>query len=239
MKGYIHSFETFGTKDGPGIRFVLFMQGCPLRCLYCHNPDTWNMNNNKYELTPDEAFLEITKVKSFIKNGGVTLSGGEPLLQSDFVQELFHLCKKEGLHTAIDTSGYILNDKVKKVLDLTDLVLLDVKHINPGKYKELTAKPLEPTLKFIDYLSEINKPAWVRYVLVPSFTDNEADLHEWAQYISKFRNIEKIEILPFHQMGLHKWEQIGENYKLKDIKPASPESVKKAEDVFRSYGLNV
>ena len=239
MKGYFHSFESFGTKDGPGIRFVFFMQGCPLRCLYCHNPDTWNMNDKTVEMTAEEAFEEVKKVKNFIKSGGVTVSGGEPMLQVDFILELFKLCKQEGIHTAIDTSGYLLNDKIKEVLNYTDLVLLDIKHINPAKYQELTARPLEPTLKFMEYLNEIQKPVWVRYVLVPQFSDDEQDLNDWAQYVSQFKIVERVDILPFHQMGIHKWEQIGKDYKLKDIKPPTNEEVKKAEDIFKKYNLPV
>lgn len=240
MKGYIHSFESFGTKDGPGIRFVFFMQGCPLRCLYCHNPDTWNMKDKPHELAPQEAFEEVQKVKNFLRNGGVTVSGGEPLLQPEFVLELFKLCKQDGLHTAVDTSGYLLNDKIKEVLDYTDLVLLDIKHINPSKYKELTARPLEPTLHFIEYLSSINKPVWVRYVLVPGFTNDESDLHHWAEYVSQFNNIvERVDILPFHQMGIHKWEQIGADYKLKDVQPPTNEEIERATQIFKEYNLPV
>ncbi|MDR1090080.1 MAG: pyruvate formate lyase-activating protein [Prevotella sp.] len=239
MKGYIHSFESFGTKDGPGIRFVVFMQGCPLRCLYCHNPDTWNMQDNKMDMSPDEVFTEIKKVKNFIRTGGVTVSGGEPLLQADFILELFKLCKEDNIHTAIDTSGYILNYKVKEVLTYTDLVLLDVKHINSEKYKELTARPLEPTLKFIEYLNEINKPVWLRYVLVPGFTDDEKDLNEWAKYVSQFRNVERVDILPFHQMGIHKWEEMGKEYKLKDVRTPTKEEIEKATNILKSYKLPV
>lgn len=239
MKGYIHSFESFGTKDGPGIRFVFFMQGCPLRCLYCHNPDTWNMNDRTKEMTPEEAFQEVKRVKNFIKTGGVTVSGGEPMLQAEFILELFKLCKQEGIHTAIDTSGYLLNDKIKEVLNFTDLVLLDVKHIDPDKYQELTARPLEPTLKFIEYLNEIQKPLWVRYVLVPHFTNDEKDLDDWAKYISQFKNVERVDILPFHQMGIHKWEQVGKDYKLKDIHPPTPDEIRKAEEIFIKYNLPV
>lgn len=238
MKGYIHSSESFGTKDGPGIRFVFFMQGCPLRCLYCHNPDTWNMQDKTEEKTPEEAFHEFYKVKNFVR-GGVTVSGGEPLLQADFILELFKLCKQEGVHTAIDTSGYLLNDKVKEVLKYADLVLLDIKHINPDKYTELTARPLEPTLKFMEYLNEIGKPVWLRYVLVPKYSDDEHDLHDWAKYASQFDNVERVDILPFHQMGIHKWETLGKDYKLKDIEPPSVEIIKRAEQIFKSYNLPV
>lgn len=239
MTGYIHSFESFGTKDGPGIRFVLFLQGCPLRCLYCHNPDTWNMNDKTIEISPEEAFSEIQKVKGFIKSGGITVSGGEPLLQPDFIIELFKLCKANNIHTAVDTSGYLFNEKIMQVLELTDLVLLDIKHINPQKYEQLTARPLEPTLHFIEYLSKINKPVWARYVLVPGFSDDETDLHNWAKTVSKYKNIERVDILPFHQMGSHKWETIEKDYKLKDVKPPTIEAVKHAEKIFLSYGLNL
>lgn len=237
MKGYLHSFESFGTKDGPGIRFVFFTQGCPLRCLYCHNPDTWKMSEKKYEMTAKEAFSEVLKVKGFIRTGGVTVSGGEPLLQSDFLIELFQLCREEGIHTAIDTSGFIFNDKVKEVLSYTDLVLLDIKHINPDKYKKLTAQALSPTLEFLNYLEDIRKPTWLRYVLVPQYSDNEQDLKDWAEYTSQYKCVERVDVLPFHQMGIHKWEQLGENYLLKDIPAATQEQIAKAEEIFRSAGL--
>jgi len=236
-KGYIHSFESFGTKDGPGIRFILFLQGCPLRCLYCHNPDTWKSSDAQIEITPEEAFNEIRKVKGFLRTGGVTVSGGEPLLQPDFVFELFKLCKQEGLHTAVDTSGYLLNDKIKEVLNLTDLVLLDIKHINPKKYTTLTARPLEPTLKFFDYLRDINKPVWLRYVLVPGFSDDEQDLNNWAEYVSHYPNVQRVDILPFHQMGTHKWKELGREYKLQDVPTPTAEEVLKAENIFKSYNL--
>lgn len=238
MKGLIHSFESFGTKDGPGIRFVFFMQGCPLRCLYCHNPDTWNMCKVQYEMTAEEAFREVQKVKSFVK-GGVTVSGGEPMLQPDFVTALFKLCKDAGMHTAIDTSGFILTDKVKEVLKYTDLVLLDIKHIDSEKYQRLTQRPLEPTLKFIEYLKEIDKPIWIRYVLVPGYSDDETDLHNWAKYVSKFENVQQVDILPFHQMGMQKWKELDQEYKLAEVKPPSAESIAKATAIFSSYGLKV
>lgn len=239
IKGRIHSFESFGTKDGPGIRFVLFLQGCPLRCLYCHNPDTWKPNEQKYLLSAEEVFKEIEKVKAFIRRGGVTVSGGEPLMQAEFVAELFRLCKQADLHTALDTSGFYLNDKVKKVLEYTDLVLLDVKHIQPDKYRTLTSQALEPTLKFIDYLQEVSKPTWVRYVLVPGYSDDEDDLRKWAEFISQYSIVHRVDILPFHQMGIHKWEEIGEKYKLKEVQPPSKEITEKAETIFRSFNLPI
>jgi len=238
MQGYIHSVETFGTKDGPGIRFVLFLQGCPLRCLYCHNPDTWKKEDAKYIQTPEEIYQEFHKVKNFVR-GGITVSGGEPMLQAEFVLDLFKICKENNVHTAIDTSGVFLNAKVKEVLGYTDLVLLDIKQINSKKYKDLTGAALEPTLKFMEYIASINKPAWLRYVLVPGYTDDETDLHEWAKYVSQFKNVERVDILAFHQMATHKWEQLGIQYKLKDTKPPTAEQKEKAETIFKSYGLPV
>lgn len=236
MKGYIHSFETFGTKDGPGIRFIVFLQGCLLRCLYCHNPDTWKANNYEYEMTPEEVYNEFDKVKSFVR-GGITLSGGEPMFQADFALELFKICKANNIHTTIDTSGFIFNDKVKEVLEYTDLVLLDIKHIDNEKHITLTGKPIENTLNLLNYLNEINKPVWARYVLVPGYSDDENDLKKWAEYVSQYKNVERVELLPFHQMGMSKWEQLGETYQLADTKTPSVEDVQKAEQIFRSYNL--
>jgi len=236
MKGFIHSFESFGTKDGPGIRFVFFMQGCPLRCLYCHNPDTWKMSDYKYEMTPEEAFGEVEKVRDFVR-GGVTVSGGEPLMQAEFILELFKLCKANGIHTAIDTSGYLLNDTIKEVLKYTDLVLLDIKHIVGSKYKRLTGRELSPTLQFMQYLEEVKKPVWVRYVLVPGYSDDEQDLHEWARYVSQFDIVQRVDILPFHQMAKHKWEELGRTYELEDTTSPSKEEIEKVEQIFSQYKL--
>ena len=239
VKGYIHSFESFGTKDGPGIRFVLFLQGCPLRCLYCHNVDTWEIKDKKMIMTASEVMKEILKVRGFIKTGGVTVSGGEPLMQPEFLMELFKLCRENGIQTALDTSGYIFSDKAKQVLELVDMVLLDIKHINPEKYKILTSVELDNTLKFAKYLNEINKPTWLRYVLVPGYSDDENDLHEWAKFTSQLKNVERVDILPFHQMGQYKWEKVGKEYKLKDTPTPTRELVEKAEEIFRSYGLKL
>lgn len=239
MEGYIHSFESFGTKDGPGIRFVLFLQGCPLRCLYCHNVDTWNIKAKKIVMTPKEVMKEILKVKGFIKSGGITVSGGEPLLQPEFVKKLFIKCKENGIHTALDTSGFIFTEKVKEVLEYTDLVLLDIKHINPAKYMELTSVSIENTLKFVKYLNKTEKKTWVRYVLVPGYSDDEDDLSEWAKFVSQFNNIERVDILPFHQMGGYKWQEVGKEYKLKDTPTPTRDQIKRAEEIFASYGLNL
>lgn len=237
--GNIHSFESFGTQDGPGIRFVFFMQGCPLRCLYCHNPDTWNHKTKMQQLTAAEAFDEVRKVKGFLKTGGVTISGGEPLLQAEFISELFQICKKEGIHTCIDTSGFVFNSKVKETLEYTDLVLLDIKHIDSEKYKNLTSKSLEPTLNFMEYLSEIDKPTWLRYVLTPTLSDDEKDLHNWAKYASQFKNVQRVDILPFHQMGTSKWEEMGKEYVLKDLPTPTQEQILKARTIFEEHGLKL
>ena len=238
-KAYIHSFESFGTKDGPGIRFVLFLQGCPLRCLFCHNPDTWKRKDFKMEWTTDEVFNEIKKVKGFIKSGGVTVSGGEPLMQAEFIEQLFVKCHEEGIHTAVDTSGFMFNEQIKATLAVTDLVLLDVKHIVPHKYKALTGQSLEPTLEFLDYLQSIDKPTWIRYVLIPGYTDDEADLEAWSQKIATYSNVERVDLLAFHQMGQSKWEQMGLKYELSAIEPPSAEEIVKAETIMKSYGLPV
>lgn len=235
--GYIYSFESFGTKDGPGIRFVLFLQGCPLRCLYCHNVDTWNLKDYQKVMTPEEVFKEIMKVKGFIKTGGVTVSGGEPLVQSDFIIELFKLCKEVGIHTCIDTSGYIFTEKAKQAIELADLVMLDIKHIDQEKYKTLTAVNLAPTLKMADYLESINKPVWLRYVLVPGYSDDPKDLEDWAKYCSKFKNVERVDILPFHQMGTPKWDKMKKDYKLRETPTPTKEEIKMAEEIFMKYEL--
>lgn len=238
MQGYINSFETFGTKDGPGIRFVLFLQGCPLRCRYCHNVDSWKIRDKNYLLTPEEVLKEIKKVKPFL-SGGVTVSGGEPLMQIPFLKELFALCHQESLHVAIDTSGYIFNEKVKELLEEVDLVLLDLKHIDPLKYHCLTSVSLDPTLKFLDYLREIEKDTWIRYVLVPEYTDEETDLHNWAKYVSQYPNVKRVDILPFHQMAIHKWGKVKQEYSFKNARTPTKEEIGKAETIFKRYGLPI
>ncbi|TCK99726.1 pyruvate formate lyase activating enzyme [Natranaerovirga hydrolytica] len=238
--GRIHSLESCGTVDGPGIRFVVFMQGCPLRCQYCHNPDTWKLSNGK-EMDTDSLLDEILKYSSYMRfsGGGVTMTGGEPLLQLDFVKEILKGCKENEIHTALDTSGYIFNDNVKDVLDYTDLVLLDVKGYNKDKYKDLTGVALDPTLDFLSYLNTINKPTWVRFVLVPNLTDDEKDLHDLAKFLSTFNNIERLELLPFHKMGEYKWEELGYEYKLKNTDEPTEQGILKAKNIFESYNINV
>ncbi|GMQ57135.1 pyruvate formate-lyase-activating protein [Vallitalea sediminicola] len=238
--GKIHSIETCGTVDGPGIRFVIFMQGCPLRCKYCHNPDTWELGDGE-EKTVEELITEIKKYKSYMKfsGGGVTVTGGEPLLQGKFVKELFIRCKEEGIHTAVDTSGYIFNDTTKEVLDYTDLVLLDIKCYDTDAYKNITGVSLDPTISFMNYLGEINKPVWIRYVLVPGLSDNEEHIKNLSIFLSNFSNIDRIELLPFHKMGEFKWEELGYNYELGNTKEPTKEEVIKAMSIIKEHNLGV
>ncbi len=240
LTGKLHSFESCGTVDGPGIRFIVFTQGCPLRCKYCHNPDTWDLKDAKYERDIEFTINEIKKYKPFFRNGGgLTVTGGEPFVQMNYIEALFKRAKEEGIHTAVDTSGYIFNDRVKEVLEYVDLVLLDIKSINPDTYKELTGVELENTLKFAEYLDSIGKPVWIRHVVVPGITDKKENLEKLADYVSKLKNVEKIELLPFHQMGTHKWEEMNLEYPLKDVKEPTVEDMKAARQIFRDKGLNV
>ncbi len=236
----IHSIESCGTVDGPGIRFVVFTQGCPLRCQYCHNPDTWKISDGK-ETSSDELVTEALKYQSYMKfsGGGVTVTGGEPLLQVDFVKEFFTKLKKNGIHTAIDTSGYIFNDKVKEVLDLTDLVLLDIKHFDPTHYKHLTGVDIQPTLDFLDYLGEKGIQVWIRYVLVPGLTDQMEHIEGLSKHLSQYSNIDRIELLPFHKMGEYKWKELGLTYKLKDTSEPTKELMIEALATFKKHNLKV
>ncbi|MBC7960828.1 MAG: pyruvate formate lyase-activating protein [Vallitaleaceae bacterium] len=236
LTGKVHSIETCGTVDGPGIRFVVFMQGCPLRCQFCHNPDTWNTNEGTH-YTVDQIFTEVLKYKSYMKfsKGGITLTGGEPLLQLDFLLALFKKCKAEGIHTAIDTSGYVFNEGVKELLKWTDLVLLDVKNYDPKQYEFITGVSLDPTIKFLDYLKEIGKDTWIRYVLVPGLTDDLATIEDLADYLGDFNNVSKIEVLPFHKMGEYKWEALNIPYSLKDTKEPTQKLIDEVTALFSKY----
>lgn len=239
-KGNIHSFESLGTVDGPGIRFVVFLQGCPLRCKFCHNPDTWDIKDKKIQEDAQEVVEKAKKYKKYFgKKGGITVTGGEPLVQSEFILELFKLCKENGISTALDTSGYIFTDKVKAVLEYTDLVLLDIKCIDSKIYKELTGVELENTLRFAQYLKEIKKPTWIRHVVVPTITDDDVLLNEMASYISTMDNVEQVEILPYHTLGTFKYKELGLNYPLEGIEELPIERKKEIMDIFRSYGLSV
>lgn len=229
----IHSIDTFGTVDGPGVRFVIFMQGCHLQCEYCHNRDTWDINSGKY-ISKDDLLEQILKYKTYIMpNGGVTVSGGEPLLQPHFLISLFKELKKHGIHTAIDTSGMVeLTDTIKELLSLTDLVLLDIKHINSEKCKDLVGFSNEKELAFAKYLSDNNIPIWIRQVLIPGYTDNENDLLKLKEFIDSLKTVERVELLPYHNLGEYKWKELNLEYKLKDIRPANSDDVEKAKKIL-------
>ncbi len=229
----VHSIESFGTVDGPGIRFVLFLQGCHLQCKYCHNRDTWDINSGEYK-SLDDIFDKIMRYKNYIfPNGGVTVTGGEPLLQSKFLIELFTKLKSENIHTCIDTSGmFPLTNDIQKVLELTDLVLLDIKHIDDEKCKNLVGRSNTSELKFARYLSNNNIPIWIRQVLIPGFTDDKEDLLKLKDFISTLNSVQKIEILPYHNMGAYKWKKLGFKYELENVREATNEDVAKAKEIL-------
>ena len=230
----VHSTETFGTVDGPGIRFVLFLQGCHLQCKYCHNRDTWDISGGEYK-TLDEIFEKILRYKNYItpSGGGVTVTGGEPLLQVKFLIELFTKLKEQGINTCIDTSGMVtITDDIKKVLELTDLVLLDIKHIDDEKCKELTGFSNKRELEFAKYLSDNGINMWIRQVLVPDITDSKEDLIKLKEFISTLKTVNKIEILPYHSNGRYKWGKLGYKYEFENIKDATQEDVNRAKEIL-------
>ncbi|NIK90469.1 pyruvate formate lyase activating enzyme [Rhizomicrobium palustre] len=237
VEGYVHSVESCGAVDGPGLRFVVFLSGCHLRCLYCHNPDTWHMKDAK---KTDVAHLvsEINLYANYLKRtgGGVTATGGEPLSQPEFVTALFQGCKELGLHTALDTNGYLGENASQELLDATDLVMLDIKDFRPEPYKKLTGVELAPTLRFAEKLSEMGKTTWLRYVLVPGYTDDLNSIAELAAYAAKLK-MAKVEVLPFHKMGEHKWEAMKLPYALKAVEPPEPELTAHVKEIFVSHGL--
>ena len=238
--GRIHSVETCGTVDGPGIRYVVFTQGCPLRCLYCHNPDCREITGGKV-VTVTELLKDILRYRAYIDSsgGGVTVTGGEPLLQPEFVAELFKACQQQGLHTTLDTSGFSDLSAAQHVLPYTDLVLLDIKSFDPKTYHQVTQVSLEPTLRLARYLNERQIPAWIRFVLVPGLTNSVNNVEGLAQFVAKLTNVKRVEVLPFHQMGAYKWEQLGFDYKLKDVLPPTADQVQQVKDIFLRYGLRV
>ena len=233
MEGRIHSFESLGAVDGPGVRFVVFMQGCSLKCKYCQNRDTWNLKGGT-TYSSDAIVEKILRYKNYIMpNGGVTISGGEPLLQTKFLIELFTKLKKYNIHTCIDTSGsVVLTDEIKELIDLTDLFLLDIKCINDEKAINLTGVSNKKELEFARYLSNINKPMWIRQVLVPGYTDDEQDLIKLRDFISTLKSVEKVEVLPYHDLGKFKWEQLGEVYPLENVRTANNDDVKRAKEIL-------
>lgn len=229
----VHSVESFGTVDGPGIRFVLFLQGCHLQCKYCHNRDTWDMKGGSYK-SLDEIFNKIMNYKNYIcPNGGVTITGGEPLLQAKFIFELFTKLKKQNIHTCIDTSGMVaLTEDIKKVLSVTDLVLLDIKHIDSKKCKELVGFSNKLELDFAKYLSDNAIPIWIRQVLIPGYTDDEQDLLKLKDFIASLKTVQKVELLPYHDMGKFKWKKLGIKYDLEGVRPANLQDINKAKEIL-------
>ena len=238
MTGRIHSFESFGTVDGPGIRFVIFLQGCPLRCQYCHNPDTWANGGKEY--TVEQIIAQALRYKNYFgEKGGVTATGGEPLMQIDFLIELFTQFKAKGLHTCIDTSGITFNpnspqsvDKHKKLLEVTDLVMLDIKHIDDEACKKLTGHSNANTLAFAKFLSENKQPMWIRQVIVPGITDGEETLRQTRAFIDTLSTVEKVEVLPYHTLGEVKYAKLGMDYPLKGVEAPAKERVMYAKRIL-------
>ena len=235
MIGHIHSTESFGAADGPGVRFIVFMQGCHMRCRYCHNPDTWKMDGGD-EVTADEILKRALRFKPYWgKDGGITISGGEPLLQIDFVIELFKKAKELGINTCIDTAGNPFTkeepffSKFEELMKYTDLLLLDLKEINPTRHKDLTGFDNSNIIEMAKYLSEINKPVWIRHVLVPELSDFDEDLDALGDFIDTLSNVDRVEILPYHTLGKFKWENLGIPYTLESISPPSAERIENAK----------
>ena len=234
LKGNVHSFESMGAVDGPGIRFIVFMQGCKLHCKYCQNRDTWSEDINK-EYSVQEVVEKAIRTKPYMDStgGGVTVSGGEPLLQSDFLLELFKELKKQNISTCIDTAGsVVITNTIKKLLKFTDLVLLDIKHINDEKCIELTGFSNKNELDFARYCSENDIPMWIRQVLVPGYTDDIKDLKQTRKFIDTLKNVKKVEILPYHNLGKQKWLNLGLKYPLENTRIPTNEEIKKAEEIL-------
>ena len=236
--GRVHSTDSFGTVDGPGIRYVVFMQGCLMRCRYCHNRDTWDLREGGEVKSHEEVFREILKVKSFL-TGGVTVTGGEPLLQAEFVSELFAECRKHGIHTCLDTNGFTksITEPVERLLENTDLVLLDIKHMDEDLHQKLTYVTGRHTRNFALYLHEINKPAWFRYVVVDGYTVDPQYARMLAEFVEPMKNVEKLEILPYHSLGVHKWDLLNDTYELESVKPPSSEALEAIKKEFVSRGV--
>ncbi|MCF7835145.1 pyruvate formate lyase-activating protein [Candidatus Gracilibacteria bacterium] len=235
----VHSTETFGTQDGPGIRFLLFLQGCNFKCVYCQNRDTREFGGGK-EMS-DEDLIEMIHREEvyFGDRGGVTVSGGEPLMQAKGLISFFTKLKKIGIHTALDTNASILNDDVKKLLEVTDLVLPDIKHMDNEWHKKVTGENNKSVFEFLDYLEKIKKQFWVRYVLVPGYTDQKESIENMGKYLSKFKFLQRIEILPFHNLGEYKWKEMGENYFLKGIHSPKKEELEEVKNILDKHLKNV
>lgn len=235
MIGHIHSIESFGTVDGPGIRLVVFFKGCPMRCLYCHNPDTWECAGGT-EMSAEEILEEYEKGKTFYKNGGITATGGEPLMQMDFLTELFIKAKEKGIHTCLDTSGILFSenrrDKFDKLTKVCDLVMLDIKHINDAEHIKLTGHSNKNVLAYLAYLAEKDVPVWIRHVVVPQITLNDRYLAELGQYIGRYRNIKALDVLPYHSMAKPKYKKLGIEYPLPDIPDAAKDDAVRARNII-------
>ena len=238
-KGNIHSTETFGSVDGPGVRFLIFLQGCRMRCRYCHNVDTWSTRVNR-EATADELLDEAERYRSYWGgDGGITVSGGEPLLQIEFLQELFRKAKQRGINTCLDTAGQPFTreepffSRFRDLLQDTDLILADIKHIDPREHLRLTGQPNDNILDMLRFLSAERQPVWIRHVLVPGVTDDDDTLRRTGQFIETLQNVEKIEVLPYHSLGAFKWKELGIPYSLEDVSPPAPDRVQHAERILR------
>ncbi len=231
MKGYIHSTESFGTVDGPGIRFVIFFQGCPMRCLYCHNPDSWKPKQGQI-MTTDELLAKYERYKEFLKNGGITATGGEPMLQMEFLIELFTQAKARGIHTCLDTSGICFDPQdtqdVERLAAVTDLVMLDIKHIEDEPHKKLTGHSNRNILGFAQFLSEHGVPLWIRHVVVPGWTDDTETQRKLGYFIGGLKTLKALDVLPYHDMGKTKYEALGMEYPLKDVLPLPTEDAERA-----------
>lgn len=237
MNGFIHSTESFGTVDGPGVRFVVFFQGCPMRCRYCHNPDTWKFSGGR-EVTVKELMDEYDSYKEFLRSGGITATGGEPLSQPEFLAELFAAAKSKGIHTCLDTSGAVYSpddhDAIDRVLQYTDLVMLDIKHIDNDAHKKLTGMGNRNILAFAEHLRELGIPLWIRHVIVPGITDSEDEQFRLGEFISTLSNLKAIDVLPYHDMAKAKYKELGIPYTLEDTPPLpKEEAVKARENIMR------
>lgn len=232
----VHSYESLGTYDGPGIRLVVFLQGCNFRCLYCANPDTIDAKGESKETSPEEILKMAVSQKPFFgKKGGITFSGGEPTFQAKALIPLFKMLKDAGIHICVDTNGSIWNDDVKELLSLADLVLLDVKEFNPNRHKILTERSNEQTLKTAAWLEENGKPFWLRYVLVQGYSAFKEDMEALGEYFKDYKQIERVEILPYHTLGVHKYEAMNMEYKLKGVEYNTPQQLEDAKQIFQKY----
>ena len=235
MTGRIHSTESFGTVDGPGIRFVVFFQGCPLRCKYCHNPDTWNFSGGK-ETTAEELMKEYDSYREFLRSGGITATGGEPLAQPEFLAELFSLAKSKGVHTCLDTSAGVYapehHESIDRALKYTDLVMLDIKHIDNDFHQDLTGIGNRNVLAFAEHIRDLGIPVWIRHVVVPGITDRYDELFSLGEYLSTLNNLKALDVLPYHDMAKAKYAELGLDYPLGDTPPLTKEKAVKARETI-------